>query len=488
MGRAGKVKRAFIAVNAGIAFGYAIVLVRDLASPDILAATDFTVFWSAWHMILHGHAAGLYDEAAQRATQRLLLDGGSFEGGLMAFLNPPHFALATVAFGWLAERAGEQPAFAAWTAVNLALLVALVRLLWNEWGADTRQHRWMLVMAILAFYPVFGSIKNGQPSILLALAVLGVHRAAKSGRDWIGGGWLTVLTIKPQLVPAVAIYLAATRCWRMLAAAAALTVGVIAATTLALGASAWIEYLRHVHYLEQFWGTGTPDYMLNLRGALLRVVGLDHQASIERIAFAVWLAAMVLIAVVLWRRRIEESDDTRPAYAFAIALSLLSNPHLFIHDTVMWTVPLLLCAASMRDAGAAWRRFAIFALAWPAIYLMAGRLDIRSGPLTWLDLHTWSFVAATVVIGRALAADYASRSTTIGSTRPAARAGRYDAAKATSSTAAAVTANTSGSVGFTSLSSVRSTPVNSHAPAAPMATPARTSDSPRATTRLRIAA
>lgn len=440
MGRAGKVKRAFIAANAGIAFGYAIVLVRNLATPDILAATDFSVFWSAWHMILHGHAAGLYDEAAQRATQRLVLDGGYFEGGLMAFLNPPHFALATVAFGWLADRTGEQPAFAAWTAVNLALLVALVRMLWKEWGADTRQHRWMLAVAILAFYPVFGSIKNGQLSLVLALAVLGVYRAAKSGRDWLAGGWLTVLTIKPQLVPVVAIYLAARRCWRVLAAAAALGAGVMAATTIALGANVWIEYLRHVHYLERFWGSGTPEYMLNLRGALLRIVGLDHQASIERIAFGVWLAAMALIALVLWRSRIHESDDTRPAYAFAIALGLLTNPHLFIHDTVIWSVPLLLCAASMRDAGAAWGPFAIFALAWPAIFLVAGRMDIRSGPLTWLDLHTWSFIAATIVIGRALAADYASRST-----------------------------------------------VSSHAAAAPMATPAKTSDSPRATARLRTA-
>jgi Glycosyltransferase family 87 len=419
MGRAGKVKRAFIAANAGIAFGYAIVLVRNLATPDVLAATDFTVFWSAWHMILHGHAAGLYDEAAQRATQRLVLDGGYFEGGLMAFLNPPHFALATVAFGWIAERAGEQTAFAAWTAANLALLAALVRMLWDEWGADTPQHRWMLAVAILAFYPVFVTIKNGQPSLVLALAVLGVYRAAKSGRNWMAGGWLTVLTIKPQLVPFVAIYLAARRCWRALAAAAAVGAGVMAATTLALGANVWIEYVRHVHYLERFWGTGTPEYMLNLRGALLRIAGLDHQASIERVAFAVWLAAMALVSVVLWRRRLDDRDDTRPAYAFAIALGLLSNPHLFMHDTVIWTVPLLLCAASMRDAGAAWRPFATFALAWPAIYLVAGRLDIRSGPLTWLDLHTWSFVAATIMIGRALAG---SRALAAPTTTPA-RAG-----------------------------------------------------------------
>src|SRR2546422_3380655 len=45
---------------------------------------------------------------------------------------------------------------------------------------------------------------------------------------------------------------------------------------------------------------------------------------------------------------------------------------------------------------------------------------------------------------------YASRNTIIGSTRPAERAGKYDATTATMSTAAAVPPNTVASVGFTS--------------------------------------
>jgi len=402
MGRPGRVKRACLAAYAGLAIGYVVVLVRNRATPDILAATDFTVFWSAWHMVLHGGAPLLYDEASQRATQKLLLGGGYFEGGLMAFLNPPHFALATAPFGWLAEHGGEPLAFLAWTACNLALLALLVRALLKEWGADTRQHRAMIVVSVIAFYPVFVTVKNGQISLALALAVLGVYRAAKAARPWAAGAWLTVLTIKPQLVPMVVIYLVAQRSWHVLGAAAVVGAGVFAATTLALGPGVWIEYLRHVHYLEQFWGSGTPDYMLNARGELTRLFGVAQSAAIDTVSYGIWLAAMALAVIAMWRRRGGEERDTRPEYAYLMALGLVANPHLFSHDTVIWTVPLVLCAAAMRDAGRDWVRFARFALAWPAIFAVAGRLDIRSGPLTWLDLHTWTFVVAVVLIARQL--------------------------------------------------------------------------------------
>src|SRR5262245_22371713 len=115
------------AIYLGLAVGYAAVLVKDLVTPDMITATDFTVFWGAWHQILHGQAQALYDEAAQRATQQMLMHGGYFEGGLMAFLNPPHAALAGVPFGWLADHAGEAVAFTASTVCNLGLLALLVR-------------------------------------------------------------------------------------------------------------------------------------------------------------------------------------------------------------------------------------------------------------------------------------------------------------------------------------------------------------------------
>src|SRR5262249_29213932 len=121
--------------------------------------------------------------------------------------------------------------------------------------------------------------------------------------------------------------------------------------------------------------------------------------AIDAASYVVWLIGLAVTAAVLRRRRIDRDADSRPAFAFAVAVALLTNPHLFVHDAVLWTIPLLLYTASLRDARRNWMPFAGFALAWPAIFLAAGRLDIRSGPLTVLDLYAWTFVAATVIIG-----------------------------------------------------------------------------------------
>jgi hypothetical protein len=390
--------RALTAVNIGLAIGFAIVGYRNLAQAGGVVASDFTVFWTGWTLILQGQASALYDEAAQRATQELLMYGMHFEGGLMAFLNPPHAALVSTPVGWLANRMGEHAAFVVWTMGNLVLLGVLVRSLMREWSDDARAQRWMLGIAIVGFYPVFCAVRQGQTSILLALAVLGVYRAANAGHDWRGSAWLLVLTIKPQMVPMVVVFLAVRGCWRMLACAGAMLTAAVLITGLALGPAIWLDYLQHVHTLERFWGSGTPDYMVNVRGALTRMFGLGAHVWIDPACYAVWLGGMFLVGVTLLRRRTGQARDARPAYALAIAAALLTSPHLFIHDAIVWTIPLVLYTAARRDAAGDWRPFAYFALAWPLVFLAAGSLNIKSGQLTWLDPHTWVLVAATAMI------------------------------------------------------------------------------------------
>jgi hypothetical protein len=387
-----------IAINVGFAFGFAFVGLRNLATPGAVIPTDFTVFWTAWSLILHGPVSGLYDEGAQRITQQLLMGGGYFEGGLMSFLNPPHAALASVPIGWLADRFGEQAAFVIWTGANLAVLTMFIRALCDEWGATARQHRWMLISAVLAFYPVFCALRVGQTSILLALAVIGVYRASKASRPWTGAAWLVILSIKPQLVPVVVLYLAARRCWRLLGYASGMLMVTVAITALALGPMIWLDYLRHVGTLEHFWGSGTPVYMLNIRGMLTRLIGLGEHVRIDAVSYAVWLAAMVLVGVVFVRRRIGERQDARPAYAFGIAVALLSNPHLFMHDAIIWSIPLVLYAAAIRDAEGEWRPFVRCALLWPLLFAAAGAMDVNSGRLTWLDPQMWTLIATTAII------------------------------------------------------------------------------------------
>jgi len=392
-------RRGLVAIYIGLAIGFAFSVLRTLTTPGAVLATDFTVFWTGWHLIVHGQASALYDAEAQRTTQQALMGGGYFQGGLMAFLNPPHAALAGVPFGWLADHAGEGAAFAIWTGANVALLAILDRWLRDEWRATGRGHEWILTCALLAFYPVFCALNNGQTSILLAVAVLGVYRASERSRPWTAGAWISVLSIKPQLVPMVLIYLAARRRWQAIACASIILVILVALTTAWLGLSIWFDYVRQVRHLEVFWGTGTPGYMLNVRGALTRVMA-GEQHDIDTIAYALWAMAMVLIAIVLVHRRIHRTLDARSAYAFAVAVALLTNPHLFVQDTVIWAVPLVLHAAT-RSESEDWPAFALFALSWPVLFSATRLLDAQSGrPTMSLAPHMWVLMAAPVLIWR----------------------------------------------------------------------------------------
>src|SRR4029079_18133767 len=156
----------------GLAVGFGIALAATLTSRDGVIATDFTAFWTGWWLILHGQAAVLYDAVAQRAAQQMLMEGFQFHGGLMAFLNPPHVALAGLPFGWLADHAGERVAFLVWTAGNVGLLVTLERWLREAWGPTDRPTRWVITTALVAFYPAFLTLNIGQTSLLLAVAAM----------------------------------------------------------------------------------------------------------------------------------------------------------------------------------------------------------------------------------------------------------------------------------------------------------------------------
>jgi hypothetical protein len=392
-------RRALIAVYIGLAIGFALQILRTVTTPGAVLATDFTVFWTGWSLLLHGPASALYDAAAQRATQQSLMGGMYFQGGLMAFLNPPHAALAGVPFGWLADHAGERVAFLVWMGGNLALLAVLDRYLRDEWGSSVRGHEWVLTCALLAFYPVFCAVNNGQTSILLAVAVLGVYRATERSQAWAAGAWLSVLSIKPQLLPMVLIYLAARRCWRVIACATLMSVILAALTTVALGPAIWFDYLTQVRHLEQFWGTGTPAYMLNVRGALTRVMGIGEQDAIDAIAYAVWMFAMALVAIVLVYRRVDRNGATRSAYAFVVAVALLTNPHFFVQDAVIWTIPLVLHAAAIRGVSDEWPLFAQFALSWPILFAATRLLGAESGrQAMWLVPQMCVLTAAPLLI------------------------------------------------------------------------------------------
>lgn len=394
-----RARRALLACYIGLAAGLAAATLRTVLSPTGVVATDFSVFATGWWMILHGQGSALYDANSQAAAQTVVMRGMHFEGGLLAFLNPPHAAVAGLPFGWVVERVGVGMAFVLSIAINIGLLFVLDRGLKQTLGIRGAA-RPLMTAGLLAFYPVFEVIKLGQVSLLLAVAILGLYRGVNASRHVVAGGWLLVLSIKPQLLLPIAVFLICRGCYRVLVWSAMLALVAVVITSIVLGPSIWLEYVRHIGQLEQFFGTGTADYMLNVRGALLRLAPGVSPHAIRIAAFALTLAASGCLATFFWLGQVHKDEDGRLAYALAVAVALLFSPHLFAQDTVIWAVPLsfVVCSAF----GAAPRRLSatVFILLAPIMFTLAhftGSTTAASQSRLSFDLPFAILAIATVV-------------------------------------------------------------------------------------------
>ena len=392
-------------LNAAVAVGLAFHLIRELFSPRELASTDFTVFRTGWSLIMHGRARELYDASAQAAAQTALLNqvgSHGFQEGMMAFLHPPHAALAGCVFGWIAQRFGLSLAFWIWTAGSLALLVYLVRLVRDELGGGPRVTA-LVAVTLAAFYPVLETLQEGQVSALLAVAALALAISLREGRTFSAACWLLALSIKPQTLPSLLVVLAVRRERRVLLVAAALGAGVFLLTALVLGGDVWWHYAASLPGLERFFGVGTPDHMPTVRGLLTRLFGRGSQyrEAIDLLTLLAWVAAIVGagFAAALSRPR----RDGRAPLAFALAAGALASPHLFPQDVLLWVAPVTLVLSLSREEGEdVWRRRARMVLSWPLWFVMARALDIRDTPQTHLpiDLMIIPLAIATVWAAR----------------------------------------------------------------------------------------
>lgn len=388
--------------------GFVVHLVRDLVDPAKIGATDFTVFRTGWWLVLHD-AGRLYDAGAQAAVERAIMNGAGvtgFTGGFMAFLYPPHAALAGAGLGWVAEHAGGPTAFWLWTACNVALLVRLVQLVRDELGISARGTL-LVALTLCGFPPVFETLRQGQVSLLLGVAALSLVIAAREHRPRTAAAWLVVLSIKPQTLPVLLVVLAARRERRVLAFAAAFGGVAALGAALVLGPRVWMEFALHVRELERFFGAGTPAYMPSLRGLLTRIMG-DGCRAVDQLSLAGWLLAIAASGVAAARRRRAGLDDARIDFSFAFAAGLLASPHLFPQDVVLWVVPATLILASLRFGGRSWRRAVWLTLAVPFFFVLSGLIagdarpprlpaDLTMIPmlvaLVWTSRSSWDLEA-----------------------------------------------------------------------------------------------
>ena len=146
------------------------------------------------------------------------------------WLYPPLFLLAVVPLGLLPF---------GWSyglSQALTIVAAAVAVGWRRGRAGS-----LGVAALLAAPATVINLVVGQNALLSVALLVGGFRLLAS-RPLIAGALLGTLAYKPQLVLLVPIALVAARAWRSLAAAAASAVMLVAASTAAFGAGAWVSW------------------------------------------------------------------------------------------------------------------------------------------------------------------------------------------------------------------------------------------------------
>jgi len=372
---------ALSALNVSLAAALLIRLALHFRPGWRAETTDFTALRTGWWLALHD-ARHLYDAAAQAVVQQRFMrvaGGPGFVNGLLAFLHPPHVALAGVWLAWLGDRGGARLPALVWLACNAGLLALLVDRV-RQALRLTRAQTAAAATALAAFLPVFETLAQGQLSILLAVAAFGLAAGVDRGRPWQAAAWLLVLGFKPQLFPAFAAALLARREWRTLAAFAALAAVVVALTSALLGAHVWIDWATSVRGLERSFGGGAAAAMPTLRGAVARALPHLSAARLETVGLAIWLAGPLAVVLLVGRRAPEEPPrGTQRAVGLAAAIALATSPHLYQHDLVIWVVPLVAALAAATENPAVWRARTLLALAWPTWAMLAELADQSDG-------------------------------------------------------------------------------------------------------------
>ncbi len=316
---------------------------------------DFSIFYTAGTIVRRGIAGRLYDTALQFQVQREFASQVFIRQGALPYNHPPFEALLFAPLAGLTY----PTAFALWDLLNLLILAALPFLL-RPCVPLLRQRGTMFWwLAILAFFPVFAALLQGQDSIPLLLLFSLAYIALRKNQEFAAGCWFGLGLFRFHLVLPIMLILLLHRKGKALFGflSVALALGL-----LSVGVVGWKEAL---HYPVYVWGvensTGSATSLIsampNLRGFVHMFIPWTPRVEVG-VSFV--SAILLLLASLRW-------DDSARDRRFELSMSLavvatvILSYHVLAHDLCLLLLPLLLLANDFFEHGLprAGRRIAV---------------------------------------------------------------------------------------------------------------------------------
>jgi Glycosyltransferase family 87 len=348
---------------------------------------DFSGAYTAGRILRDGQGSRLYDDVLQESVQRSFSPRAvQKRGTILPYIHLPFEALlyAPLAhFSYLT-------AYAIWLGVNLALLGSIPFLLRRRLEALGKAPLYFWLLAVLAFFPIFVALIQGQDSILLLFLYCLAWTCLERGADLASGSWLALGLYKYHLV--VPFLLTMWRRQKLIAGflSVAAVLGLIS-----LAITGWPTLVGYPRYV---WGTehdlkygfnSLPGLNTNLRGLISGLVPTAHR-DIE-IGLIVLLSAIVLLLMLYAASKTSSADSEGRQALFALGLvgTVLLSYHLYVHDlsllflAIVLVLEILLSDTSMPS----WTRTTLYVcialLFCSPLYLV---LTLRYGQLRLLAI------------------------------------------------------------------------------------------------------
>ncbi|HEV2576416.1 MAG TPA: glycosyltransferase family 87 protein [Acidobacteriaceae bacterium] len=297
---------------------------------------DFRAFYTAGSMLRTGHAAQLYDYAAEQHFQSALV---SPEPRALPFMPPPFTALPFAPLSLLSF----WTAYFVFAAINCALLFAAYSLLRPFLTALSARWKPAPALLILSFLPAAIALLMGQLSILLLLLFCAAFVCLRRNHNLAAGLILSLALIKFQVALPVALLFLLWRQWRFIAGFLSGSALLTALSIYLIGPTAFVAYLHSLFSMTtsvtadralQLHFAILPEQMPNLYGLLFT---LTRAAAWPHILPHILILAASL-ALFVW------TALQRPSLPLALCTAMLVSYHLFFYDLTLLLLPLPLLA------------------------------------------------------------------------------------------------------------------------------------------------
>jgi len=291
----------------------------------------------------------------------------------LPYLYPPYALWLVLPLAPL----GFYASFVASVSLSLGSTLAAIRLLGRLAPSGLLSTRTALVVAGTTGATITSAL-IGQYSGLLALGIAASAYFTVQKRPFMAGASLALLLLKPYLLIVVLPFLVWSRSWRMLQGAV-VTSGLVVASSLAFGLSAWSGFLGNANsMLDLQRENGVPwEKMVTAHAGIVKWTGLDGS---EAPSLLLWFVFATGMGVVVLRRWTPARFAESPLWAFsALALFLVAaNLRLYFYDGLLVAIGALLFLLGGRPADERLHRLG-------GVSLLVAWLGLWGG--VWLELN-----------------------------------------------------------------------------------------------------